>query len=50
MKKVNLDLEFEKFKDKFLEKFLDTHNFSNSLQEAWEEEQNEKGLIDKSNN
>ena len=53
MKKVNLDLEFEKWKNKneehFKEKFLDTHDFYNYLEEAWQEYQMENGLIDKSN-
>ena len=47
--KVNLDDEFEKFKDRFLDKFLDTHNFDNELESAWRTEQDERGLIDISN-
>ena len=53
MKKVDLDLEFEKWKrihKKYLkEKFLDTHNFYEYLEEAWQEYQRENDLIDKSN-
>ncbi len=53
MKKVDLDLEFEKWKqeneDNLKENFLDTHNFYNYLEEAWQEYQRENDLIDKSN-
>ena len=49
MNKVNLDEEFKKFKERFLEKFLDTHNFNNYLEDAWQEYQRENNLIDKSN-
>jgi len=49
MKKVNLDLEFEKFKKRYLEKFLEIHNFDTYLEETWQEYQNENQLIDQSN-
>jgi len=49
MKKVNLDEEFENFKKRFLEKFLEIHNFNNYLEEAWQVYQRENDLIDKSN-
>lgn len=41
MKKVNLDEEYEIFKEKFLE----IHNF----EQEWRNYQNENGLIDQSN-
>jgi len=37
-KKINIHLEFEEFKKGFLDKFLDSHNFYNELEEAWQEE------------
>jgi len=56
MKKVNLDEEYEKWKEENIEylqdKFNDVHNFwgeDGFVQEAWEEYQEENGLIDKSN-
>jgi len=53
MKKVNLDEEFEKWKQEneehLKEKFLDTHNFYDYLEEAWQEYQRENDLVDKSN-
>jgi len=53
MKKVNLDEEFEKWKqeneENLKEKFLDTHNFYDYLEEAWQEYQRENDLVDKSN-
>lgn len=53
MKKVNLDLEFEKFKKQNLkilqEKFNEIHNFNNYFEEKWQEYQEENELIDKSN-
>lgn len=53
MKKVDLDEEFEKWKQEneehLKEKFLDTHDFYNYLEEAWQEYQRENDLIDKSN-
>ena len=49
MEKVNLDLKFEEFKKGFLDKFLDSHNFYNELEEAWQEHQDENDLIDNSN-
>ena len=52
MKKVNLDKTYDVWKNKneehLKEKFLDTHNFSNYLEEAWRTYQRENGLIDKS--
>ena len=51
--KVNLDLEFEKWKkdnkEYLKEQFLKIHNFNEFLEEAWRDYQNENGLIDKSN-
>lgn len=53
MQKVNLDLEFEKFKQKneehLKEKFLEIHGFHNYLEECWRNHQNENSLIDESN-
>ncbi len=49
-KKVDLDLKFEEFKKGFLDKFLDSHNFYNELEEAWQEYKNENLLINKTNN
>jgi len=53
MKKVNLDLEFEKWKEKYeghlKEKFLEIHDFNNCLEEEWQKYQQENELIDKSN-
>lgn len=53
MKKVNLDLEFERWKkdneEHLKEKFLEIHNFNDYFEEAWREYQDEEGLIDKSN-
>ena len=53
MKKVDLDEEFEKWKqeneENLKEKFLDTHNFYDYLEEVWQEYQRENDLIDKSN-
>ena len=53
MKKVNLDEEFERWKEEneehLKEKFLDTHNFYNYLEEVWREYQEENDLVDISN-
>jgi len=49
MKKINLDEEFENFKKRFLEKFLEIHNFDSELEEAWRDYQRENDLVDKSN-
>ena len=54
MKKVNLDKEFEKWKEEneehLKEKFLDTHDFYSYLEEMWREYQEENDLVDISNN
>jgi hypothetical protein len=53
MRKVNLDLEFEKWKqdneEHLIERFLELHDFNDYLEEAWQEHQKENGLIDESN-
>ena len=53
MNKVNLDLEFEKWREEheenLKEKFLDIHNFYDYLNEAWQEYQQENNLIDITN-
>ena len=53
MKKVDLDKTYEIWKNKneehFKEKFLDTHDFYNYLEEAWRDYQRENNLIDESN-
>jgi len=53
MKKVNLDLEYEKWKKENIEhlkeRFLDTHNFDNYLEAFWRDYQEEHNLVDESN-
>jgi len=53
MKKVNLDLEYDKWlesnEENLREKFLDIHQFYDFLEEKWQEYQQENGLIDESN-
>lgn len=53
MRKVNLDLEFEKWKKKnekrLIERFLEIHGFNDMLEEEWQRYQNENEPIDKSN-
>jgi len=53
MRKINLDEEFEIWKNKneeyLKEKFLDTHDFYNYLEEEWRRFQDEEGLIDERN-
>ncbi len=54
MEKVDLDKTYEVWKNKneknLKEKFLDTHNFYNYLEEMWRSYQEENDLIDNSNN
>ena len=54
MKKVDLDLEFERWENDNIEhlqdKFNSIHNFSDFIEEAWQEYQQENQLIDNSNN
>ena len=53
MIKCNLDEEFDKWKNKneehLKEKFLDTHNFYEYLEEEWQSFQDENNLADGSN-
>lgn len=53
MKKVDLDKEFEKWKQEneehLKEHFLDTHDFQGYLEEAWQRYQRENDLYDISN-
>ncbi len=53
MKKVDLDKEFEKWKSREIEnlrdRFLEIHCFNDFIEEAWQEYQQEEGLIDKNN-
>ena len=53
MKKVNLDEEFEIWKneneERIKEKFLEIHDFDNCIEEEWRRYQDENGLIDESN-
>jgi len=53
MEKVDLDKEYNLWKEEneeiLKEKFLDTHNFYDYLEEEWQKYQDERGLIDKSN-
>jgi len=53
MKKVNLDFEYDKWREANIsiitEKFLEIHNFEDEVEEQWRDYQRVNGLIDESN-